>query len=769
MNDGSDLPRGRPSFVHELQFFAGTPAATASIITPPAPIYPPVPPGVPSIAHVVQFFAGPIVAPAALGIQPRPIYPDIVRGWPPTAHTAQAFAGPTSNTLTGIGFPGDGPDGAATFVLSLEPGTKVTYSWGTDIFKSYSGQEQRCNTTGPMPRQRFEGSAFLLDGSDRDVRGALQRAAAAGSTFLLALPYEELQLSADASGLTLPVPTTTRSDWATVTQRVMLIGTDGSTATAVIQAVTSTTIAVDTAPGTTGKAGARIQPLIQILLDPQQGFSRYAVNAGTWAIRAMANVFGWVGADSMGVGAQIVTYRTGGPVAASALTDADLLIWDRINEIAETASESMLSLTEIVDLGALPFGIGGADVPDWARPVRYSSTSQADWQWLKAFLRQVLGRQRVFLLSTNRADLTYVATVSGGAIKVSSATIGAVDYALWWTSPAHRRLAITKSTSSVQYVTVISAPVDNHDGTLTLTLDGVVTGTVTKISLLEQVRLDNNDSDDIAVTWDGAAFSVDLLARTCDDAIATLHGFPTTAAQMTTACRGGVWSAGWLCEDAASPLVAAFGGTNLPEAASGGSPVYQVAGPLGDKAVRVTVSNTGWQAASTAFLDPSATMDICGVVVMRTLLPLSVTTTFLSKTDFAGGPGFELTITNSVVTFNIDHTSPGNVTANATVPESLASNEWFAVMFAMDKAAGTMRVAIQSLITGAQSVSNSQAIGSLGSVSNASAAFRVARGGGLGNTLEVAGVYMAVAVGAAAGLPANLGTALSSFCTYLGA
>src|SRR5262249_7878902 len=156
-----------------------------------------------------------------------------------------------------------------------------------------------------------------------------------------------------------------------------------------------------------------------------------------------------------------------------------------------------------------------------------------------------------------------------------------------------------------------------------------------------------------------------------------------------------------------------------------------------DKAVRVTVANTGWAAASTAFLDADSTMDICGAVVVRTLLPLSQTTTILSKTDFAGGPGFELSIASTVVTINVDHTTPGNVTATATVPDSiLSSNEWFVVMFGMDRGAGTLRVAIRSLISGSTSIGASQSLGGLGSVSNAGAPFRLARGGGLGNTLE---------------------------------
>jgi hypothetical protein len=510
LNDGSDIPRARLSFIH--QFFSGTRAATASVVTPPVPIYPPIPSGRPAVAHTLPFFAGPLFNPATTGIRPRPVYPDVLTGPPRIAHTFQFFAGPTANTLVSLGFPGYGSAGAATFALSLEPGTKVTYSWGTDIFKSYSGLERRCNTSGPMPRQRFEGNAFLLDGTGRDLRSTLQRAAAAGSTFLLALPHEELVTTADATGTTLHVSSTTACDWAIVTQRVTLEGVDGSNLQAVIQAVDSTTLQLDIVPGITGSAGARIMPLVQVLLDPQQGFSRYLVNVELWSIRAMASVFGWVGQDRMGIGTQILTYA-GGLVAISSLTESDLLIWNRSNAVDGTSSESLLSLADLVDLGGLPFGAGPATVPDWARPIRYSSADPVDFQWLKAFLRQLRGRQRTFLLTTSHADLIFV-SAAGATLKVQSSSVtGAGDYTSWYASLAHRRFALTKTNGTIQYVAVTTAPTDNHDGTLSLALDATVTGTVAVVSFLEQVRLDNSDSDDIPVTWDGGVFSVELLAR----------------------------------------------------------------------------------------------------------------------------------------------------------------------------------------------------------------------------------------------------------------
>lgn len=125
-------------------------------------------------------------------------------------------------------------------MLNLETVAKVTFSWGTDIFKSANGNEQRCNTTGPMPRQRWEGSAFLLDGPDRDARAVPMRYAAAGTTFLLALPYEALPFSADAAGTVLAVPAIANSDWAVAGQRCVIVGADGTTQAAVVQSASGT-------------------------------------------------------------------------------------------------------------------------------------------------------------------------------------------------------------------------------------------------------------------------------------------------------------------------------------------------------------------------------------------------------------------------------------------------------------------------------------------------------------------------------------------------
>jgi hypothetical protein len=469
-----------------------------------------------ALAHTFQAFAPvPLVPPQAPQPPRRTNFdPVVLRGRPARAHEFQSFAtapGIKTTILAGYGDPG-----AATLVLSIEPGARSVFLWSTSIITSYSGVEQR-ESTHATPQRRFEGTAFLLDTGSRDTRGALMRAAAQGSTFLLALPFEELITSVDSSARTIFVTATAMSDWLVATQRCVVVSVDGTVTPVVIQSFTSTSILLDVALGTAGRAGARIMPVVQVLFDPDQGFARYPVAVDTWSVRARANVFGWAGVDNMGLGASLTTYSVGTAIPLTDVTEADLLIWDRGNDIDATADEALHTLGEIVDMGALPFAIGGAHAPGWTRALRYRSTSQADWQWFKAFVHLLRGPQGAFLLPTDRADLTYVATV-GGAIKVASSSVaGAGDYASWWESAAHRRLMVTLDNGARQYVTVTVAPVNNGDGTLTLTLDAVVVGTVVKLSLLEQVRL---EEDAVSVTWDGATFSVALTVRSVLETIA---------------------------------------------------------------------------------------------------------------------------------------------------------------------------------------------------------------------------------------------------------
>jgi len=104
--------------------------------------------------------------------------------------------------------PGSGTVGAGTFILSLQPGTKLTFSFKTTIIPSYAGSEQR-ESTRRIPQRKFEGNAFLVDSGMRDLAGTMQRSAAHGATFLLALPMEQLPIVANSLGTVVTVPSAT--------------------------------------------------------------------------------------------------------------------------------------------------------------------------------------------------------------------------------------------------------------------------------------------------------------------------------------------------------------------------------------------------------------------------------------------------------------------------------------------------------------------------------------------------------------------------------
>lgn len=480
---------------------------TPYVIIPTAPLR-----GRAALAHMAPFFSGRPFTPAQALQPPRHFFPEpvTVRGRPARAHTYQFFA--TSPGIKVTIFAGFGPDGAATFILSLQPGTKLTFGWSTDIFRSYSGLEQRVSPFG-QPRRRFDGMAFLVESSSRDARGALMRSAASGATFLLAVPMEEISLSADSSAQTVFVTTTALSDWAIAKQRVVVVAPNGSSVVGVIQIVTSTTIKLDVTPGAVGKKGGRIMPLVPVLLDAAQAFSRYPVTVDVWSIKALANAFGWVGTDAMGIGALVTTFNAGEPIPASTITDFDLLIWDRTNAIDGQASESMMSGAEVLDAGALPSGAGSALAPDWARSIKFRSNRRDDWQWFKAFLRLCRGRQRAFGLSTNRPDIVVISAAGSGMTIQSSTATGGGDYVSWFASTSHRRLALTSTTGAIQYVEVVSVT-DNLNGTLSLSLDISVIGTVAKASFLELVRFER---DEIESTWSGGVFAIDEVCRAVQD------------------------------------------------------------------------------------------------------------------------------------------------------------------------------------------------------------------------------------------------------------
>ena len=90
-------------------------------------------------------------------------------------------------------------------------------------------------------------------------------------------------------------------------------------------------------------------------------------------------------------------------------------VYDRGLQVSDTAKDSLQALTELTDLGAVPFNVGDTTIADWGRQAMMMSSRPADRQWLKLFLATVRGCQRAFWLPSWRADLIPTAVGAGSA------------------------------------------------------------------------------------------------------------------------------------------------------------------------------------------------------------------------------------------------------------------------------------------------------------------------------------------------------------------
>lgn len=119
------------------------------------------------------------------------------------------------------------------------------------------------------------------------------------------------------------------------------------------------------------------------------------------------------GFSAVGGGASITTY-SGRPVY-----DRSLLV--------ETAAEDMIhALTELIDLGGLPYNPGDTTTPDWQRDALFQSDEQSEFQWFKLFLATVRGRQRAWWMPSWRQDLIPLSIGAGSAAVKAEIPLAAV-------------------------------------------------------------------------------------------------------------------------------------------------------------------------------------------------------------------------------------------------------------------------------------------------------------------------------------------------------
>lgn len=406
----------------------------------------------------------------------------------PGAFQANAFQGPI------VPVDGVGDAGAATSALAIEAGATISLEWKTDITESISGLEQRAACRG-KPRLRIEFSSLLSDAQHRHTLSLLAGMAAAAPQFLIALPYEDLSVVSSTSS-TILVSSLALCDWAVPGQRIVVVSPVGEMGEAVIQLAAGETLSIDADLTAVAVEGARVMPAIGVLLESEQGFSRYQVNLGRWDLAARAVLPGYGASTIAGTGAAVTRHD-------------DMPVWDR-GVAKRQAEQPLLTGVELADLGGRISALSSYTQAAWTRAMRHVNSRRAEWQWLKLFLDTIQGRRRAFLLPTGRPDLVPIGDASSGTLTVEGPPVAnAPDYAGdWFPSLAHRRLRLLLVDGTVAYRTVIATAAAT--GSQDLALAEPVVGAIARVEFLETCRL---ASDTVSVTWTGSGFETQLAAR----------------------------------------------------------------------------------------------------------------------------------------------------------------------------------------------------------------------------------------------------------------
>lgn len=265
-----------------------------------------------------------------------------------------------------------------------------------------------------------------------------------------------------------------------------------------------------------------------------------------------------------------------------------------------------------------------------------------------------------------------------------------------------------------------------------------------------------------ALAWNSTSLR-DIAGFTSD----AWAGYPRTAAETASTIGYGTWGAGWLFNEAAgaSTLSAAYGSPAF--LLSVGTPTAGLAGPLGGADLAVTIpaaSNTQWSAGNVN--DVTATTDLVVAWVAR--IPSGFGFDCLLSKGSAGTAQYWALFYLSGIVY-LRRTNASTPVDTTTPAISFPSWDWHVGIAAFDRAAGTARVGVRSLITGTSYVSTNDALAAV-TFSNASN-MTLGVNGGFGvnaDALDVAALYVGSGSGVAAGVPANLSTALANFAAMVG-
>lgn len=260
------------------------------------------------------------------------------------------------------------------------------------------------------------------------------------------------------------------------------------------------------------------------------------------------------------------------------------------------------------------------------------------------------------------------------------------------------------------------------------------------------------------------SFSFDWTNTTLRDSLGFARNinYPTTPAEVA-ADIGGAWTtgAGYLCNESSGNPASVFG---TPAALTASSLVNGFAGPRGGSDLAIGFDSANDNASGGDVFDVTATDDLCVTAVLHVSANPAAERSLISK--FGGGTnvGWYLGLTAAGnLTFSCWHVGASQDFIINTV--ALPIGEWCVVLAAIDRATGKARVGARGISSGTTNVS---ALTTANALSYANTAdFMIGRRFDFGaqacTESKFSAVYVVAGSGVAAGIPANMSTALASF------
>ena len=175
----------------------------------------------------------------------------------------------------------------------------------------------------------------------------------------------------------------------------------------------------------------------------------------------------------------------------------------------------------ILDAGMGPRAAESPEIaPSAVRSYLWQADSHAEVAALRQFVDDCKGRLEAFWLPTLVYDLTWANAPGTG----STLTIHSIGYSagLFPGSGARRHLSFRQRFGTVRMYRMVTAAVDNGDGTETLTLDSPLDTAVTDPGdwIISFLRLCRMEDDQITIDWQGQAYA---------EAVLRFHELPAEA------------------------------------------------------------------------------------------------------------------------------------------------------------------------------------------------------------------------------------------------